>query len=201
MKSTRRLACLLALLAAFAAVPAAPARAQALSPMVKEGRDLLQADKIDDALDLLRKAVEKDPQDPFALAWLGTALCRKAGTVDIFEGPKWVVEGYKNLDEAVTRFPDAYIGYVARGIVSTRVPDVFKKLPSAVTDLSTVVAMHDKDPKKTPDAVMGMVYLNLGTAYKKSGQPDKARETWETGKKLYPKAPELAAIDKELKEL
>src|SRR5262245_23894396 len=192
MKPTPRLACLFLFLAALVAAPVGSAWAQPMNPLVVQGRDALQADKIDEALELLKKAVANDSQDPFALAWLGTALSRKAGTVDIFEGPKWVVEGYKNLDDAVTRFPNAYIGYVARGIVSTRVPDVFKKLPSAVTDLNTVVAVREKDPKTVPDPVMPIVYLNLGIAYKKSGQADKARETWETGRKLFPKAPEIA---------
>jgi len=52
-----------------------------------------------------------------------------------------------------------------------------------------------------PDAVMPAVYLNLGLAYKKTGQPAAARTAWEKAKALYPAAPEAAAIDKELRSL
>src|SRR5262249_46242918 len=90
---------------------AGPARAQSKNPLVNQGRDLLNNDKIDEALAVLEKAAASDPADPYALAWFGAAQTRKAATVDIFDGPQWVMNGFKSLDEAVKRFPDAYIGY------------------------------------------------------------------------------------------
>ena len=68
-------------------------------------------------------------------------------------------------------------------------------------DLSTVVAMREKNPQMVPDAVMPSVFLNLGLAYKKNVQSDEARATWEKGKTLYPAAPETQAIEKELRSL
>jgi hypothetical protein len=60
---------------------------------------------------------------------------------------------------------------------------MFNKTDVAVKDLSAVV------------------YLNLGLAQKKAGRAADARAAWETGRRLYPAAPETAAIDRELKGL
>jgi hypothetical protein len=78
---------------------------------------------------------------------------------------------------------------------------MFRKSEVAVQGLSRVVAMKTTQPAAVPDAVMPTVYLNLGLAYKKTGQPAAARAAWEKGRSLYPGAPEAAAIDRELKSL
>jgi hypothetical protein len=117
------------------------------------------------------------------------------------EAAGWVKRGFDTLDEAVERFPDAFVVYVVRGITAARVPDMFKKTETAAKDLGHVVALKDTQPQAVPDAVMPAVYLNLGLAYKKTGQPAAARAAWEKAKALYPAAPEAAAIDKELRSL
>lgn len=179
-----------------------PSSAEAASAdFVAQGRKALEAEKFDDAIALFEKAVTADPKDPAALAWLGSAQVRKARTVPPFEAPGWVKRGFNTLDEAVERFPDAFVVYLVRGITASRVLDLFRKAEVAVKDLSAVVAMKEKRPQGIPDAAMPSVYLHLGLGFKKSGQPTEARTTWEKGKKLYPSAPEAAAIDKELRNL
>lgn len=157
---------------------------------VAQGRQALDADRVDDAIAAFERAVAANPQDAAALAWLGSAQVRKARTASIFAAAGWVKRGFNTLDEAVERFPDAFVVYLVRGTTATRVPDMFRKAPAAVKDLSAVVAMKEKNPAS--------VYLHLGLAYKKTGQPNDARAAWETGKKLYPSAPEAQAIEKEL---
>jgi tetratricopeptide (TPR) repeat protein len=169
--------------------------------LVAQGRAALDADRPDDAIALLEKAVAADPKNPAALAWLGSAQVRKAPKVTLFERPGWIKRGFDTLDEAVERFPDAFVVYVVRGSTATRVPDMFRKAEVAVQDLARVVAMKDKQTAAVPDAVMPLVYLNLGIAYKKTGQAAAARAAWEKGKTLYPGAPEASAIDTELKSL
>ncbi len=171
------------------------------SDLVTQGRQALAADKIDDTIAIFEKAVATAPNDPAALAWLGSAQVRKARTAALFDAPGWVKKGFNTLDEAVERFPDAFIVYVTRGITATQVPEMFRKAPVAVKDLTTVIAMKEKNPEAVPDSVMPAVYLNLGSAYKKTGQVADARATWETGKKLYPSAPETREIEKELGKL
>src|SRR5262249_46017676 len=113
----------------------------------------------------------------------------------------WVKRGFDTLDEAVERFPDAFVVYVVRGTTASRVPDMFRKAEVAVKDLSTVVTMKDRQPQAVPDGVMPTVYLHLGLAYKKSGQPAGAGAAWEKARTLYPAAPESQAIERELRSL
>ena len=88
-----------------------------------------------------------------------------------------------------------------RGITAAQVPDMFRKTSVAVSDLSTVLAMREKNPQSVLDSDMPAVYLHLGIAYKRNGQPAEARATWETGKQAYPSAPQASAMEKELRGL
>jgi tetratricopeptide (TPR) repeat protein len=165
------------------------------------GVQALDANKVDEAIDIFEKAIAADPNNPEALARLGSAQVRKARTVNIFSAPGWVNKGFNTLDQAVERFPDAFVVYFVRGITATNVPDMFRKAEVAVKDLSAVVAMREKNPDAVPERLLPSVYLNLGRAYKKTGQATEARAAWEKGKQLYPSAPETPAIEKELQEL
>jgi tetratricopeptide (TPR) repeat protein len=169
--------------------------------LVAQGRHALDAGRIDDAIVLLEKAVSADAGNPAALAWLGSARVRKAGQVPGMEAAGWVKRGFDALDEAVERFPDAFVVYVVRGSTAGRVPPMFNKTELAVKDLGTVIAMKERRPDAVPDTVMPLVYLNLGLAQKKAGRPAEARAAWEKGRRLYPAAPEAAALDRELKGL
>jgi tetratricopeptide (TPR) repeat protein len=160
----------------------------------------LGAGRVDDAIAMFEKAVAADPNDPAALAWLGSAQVRKAREGSMFAAADWVIKGFTTMDQAVARFPSAFIVYMVRGITATNVPDFFKKAPVAVQDLSAIVAMKQKDPASVPDVVMPSVYLHLGRAYKKNEQAAEARAAWEKGKSAYPDAPEAPSIDKELQE-
>ena len=176
------------------------APSQENNPLVL-GKQALDANQVDEAIALFEKAVAADPKNPEALARLGSAQVRKARIVNIFSAPGWVSKGFTTLDQAVEQFPSAFIVYVVRGITATNVPEMFRKADVAVKDLSEVVAMREKSPDAVPENVMPSVYLNLGRAFKKTGQPAEARAALEKGKKLYPSAPEMSAIEKELREL
>ena len=114
--------------------------------LVVQGRQALDADRPDDAIALFEKAVAADPKSPAALAWLGSAQVRKAARVGGMEAAGWVKRGFDTLDEAVERFPDAFVVYVVRGITAARVPDLFRKAETGVEDLGHVVALKDTQP-------------------------------------------------------
>ena len=196
----RRLAAVTALTVMVALWQPDSLEAQA-ADLVTQGRQALDADRVDDALALLEKAVSAEPKNPAALAWLGSAQVRKAGKIGGMEAAGWVKRGFDAMDEAVERFPDAFVVYVVRGTTAGRVPPMFNKTEVAVKDLSTVVAMKDRKPESVPDGVMPLVYLNLGLAQKKAGRPADARAAWEKGRRLYPAAAEVPAIERELKGL
>jgi tetratricopeptide (TPR) repeat protein len=169
--------------------------------LVTQGRAALDAGRADEAVAILEKAVAADPRSPAALAWLGSAQVRKAGQAPGVEAPGWVKLGFDTMDEAAERFPDAFVVYVVRGSTAARVPEMFRKTDLAVKDLARVVALKNKQPQAVPDAVMPLVYLNLGLAHKRLGQPAAARAAWEKAKTLYPAAPEIPAIERELRSL
>jgi tetratricopeptide (TPR) repeat protein len=197
----RRLGAAAALACILGALHPGHLEAQGAAGLVAQSRRALDAGNVDEALALLGKAVAADPKDASALAWLGSAQVKKARTVELFERAGWVNRGFTTLDEAVERFPDAFVVYVVRGITAAQVPDFFRKAAVAVQDLSTVVAMRTKNAAAVPDAVMPAVYLHLGLAYKSTGRTDEARAAWEKGRSLYPSAPEAQAIDKALGSL
>jgi tetratricopeptide (TPR) repeat protein len=176
------------------------AEPQATDP-VALGQQALDAGKVDEAIAIFEKAVAADPKNPAALAWLGSAQVQKARSAPLLSRPGWIKKGFNTLDEAVERFPNAFIVYMVRGITATQVPDMFRKAPVAVKDLSAVVAMREKNPEGVPDSMMPSVYLHLGIAYKKNGQTAEARAAWEKGKKAYPGAPEAQTMEKELRSL
>jgi tetratricopeptide (TPR) repeat protein len=169
--------------------------------LVVQGRQALDADRPDDAIALFEKAVAADPKSPAALAWLGSAQVRKAARVGDLEAAGWVKRGFDTLDEAVERFPGAFIVYLVRGLTATNVPDLFHKAPVAVQDLGKLVTMRDGSAQAVPETVMPTVYLNLGLAHKRNRQPAEARAAWEKGRRLYPSAPEAQAIERELRSL
>jgi tetratricopeptide (TPR) repeat protein len=187
-----------AVVVVLAAVSAARAQDTGL---VAAGRRALDADRVDEAIGTLEKAVAANPADPSALAWLGSAQVRKARAVSLLAAPGWVKRGFDTLDEAVERFPDAFVVYVVRGSTAARVPELFRKAEQAVQDLTRVVGLKERQAQAVPDAVMPLVYLNLGLAHKKAGRPAAARTAWEKARALYPATPEIPAIDRELRSL
>jgi tetratricopeptide (TPR) repeat protein len=199
-RSGLRALSLVAVLVLAALWPAIQVEPQTLD-LVTQGRQALDAKRIDDAMGLFEKATSADARNPAALAWLGNAQVRKAATVEPMEAAGWVKRGFDTLDEAVERFPSAFVVYLLRGITANNVPEMFHKGPTAVKDLSTVVTMRDANAQAVPDAVMPTVYLNLGLAHKRNRQPAEARAAWEKGRRLFPSAPEAQAIERELRSL
>ena len=169
--------------------------------LVSQGRAALEAGRVDDAIALLERAVAADATNPAALAWLGNARVRKAPIVPVMERAGWVSRGFDTLDEAVERFPHAWIVYLVRGLTAVNLPAMFNKTSVAIDDLGRVVTMKDRTPAAVPDAVMGLVFLNLGLAEKNAGDRDGARAVWEKGRTRYPGAPEVPAIERALKAL
>jgi tetratricopeptide (TPR) repeat protein len=169
--------------------------------LVAQGRQALEAKRIDEAIALFERAASADPNNPAALAWLGSAQVRKAGSVPAMDAAGWVKRGFDTMDEAVERFPDVFVVYLVRGITGVNVPEMFNKAPGAAKDLGTVLTMRQRNAQAVPEAVLPIVYLNLGLAHKRNRQPAEARATWEKGRTLYPAAPEAQAIERELRNL
>ena len=55
------------------------------SDLVTQGRQALDAGRVDEAIALFERAVAADAKSPSALAWLGSARVRKAPSVPMME--------------------------------------------------------------------------------------------------------------------
>ena len=83
--------------------------------LVAQAGQVLDAGRVDDAIAMFEKAVAADPNDPAALVWLGSAQVRKAREASMLAAAEWVNKGFTTMDQAVERFPGAFIMYVVRG--------------------------------------------------------------------------------------
>ena len=109
--------------------------------LVTQGRQALDGDRPEEAITLFEKAVAAEPNNPAALAWLGSAQVRTAPRVGGMEAAGWVKRGFDTLDEAVERFPDAFIVYVVRGVTAALTASVsIRYVPSSAQSTSTGVA-------------------------------------------------------------
>ena len=68
--------------------------------LVTQGRQALDAERVDEAIGLLERAASADARNPAVLASLGSAQVRKAGGVPAIEAAGWVKRGFDTLDEA-----------------------------------------------------------------------------------------------------
>ncbi len=197
MQPTARTLWILTLAAVSLAVSAHPLLAGS-ADLVARGRQALDAGRAEEALGLFEQAVIAGPDDPAALAWLGSAQAGRARAAPLLERPGWVRKGFRSLDRAVERFPEASIVYVVRGLTAAQVPDFFGKAAVAERDLARVVSLREANPAGVPDEVMPRVYLHLGLVLKRMGRADEARAVWEQALRAYPAAPEARAIAAEL---
>jgi hypothetical protein len=140
---------------------ARPTLAQPPADLVAQGRQAVAAGRIDDAIALFERARAADPNNPAAVAELGSAQVRRARSAPLMEQPGWVERGFRTLDDAVARFPNAAVVYLTRGLTAAAVPDFFNKSAVATDDLRRVIAMKEKDPAAVPDAVMPGVRQTL----------------------------------------
>lgn len=86
--------------------------------------------------------------------------------------------------------PDNWIANYGVGMNYLHWPDYFKKNESALSFLEKCLELQ-KGTKPRPYYLLA--YLRLGDAYARSGEIDKAFDTWREGLKLYPDHPDLVA--------
>ena len=136
------------------------------SDLVAQGRQALDAGRVDEAIALFERAVAADAKSP--ARWPGSAApgCARRRSVPMMERAGWVSRGFDTLDEAVERFPEAWIVYLVRGLTAVNLPADVQQDQGRGRRPRPVVAMKDRAPQVVPDAVMGAVFLNLGLAEK-----------------------------------
>jgi tetratricopeptide (TPR) repeat protein len=182
MRSRILVACVLLLVAALPALAAKTA-----GEYVAEAQALAAGGKLAEAITLLQQGAKEHPQSVDIHAYLGLYTGQTAGqTTNYVEAGRLVTESFALLDKAVELGPENPTGYFYRGMMAARVPVFLGKLPFAISDLKTVIALNEKSKGAVPAEMLVPAYSALGGAYEAAGNPVDARATYEALVKIAP---------------
>jgi hypothetical protein len=93
--------------------------------------------------------------------------------------------------------PKCWTAKFIRGMNHLHWPRKLNHAPLAITDFTELIAMQQSYPKEKQRDHFALAYVCLGDSYVKNRENgfeenlSKARQTWETGLKEYPKSNEL----------
>jgi len=126
--------------------------------------------------DLLKKAYANDKSNPLTKAYLGSITTMMATTVeDGMQKMKFVKRGTRHMDKAIKDRPDDINLRMLRGNNSLNLPKFLKRARYAVQDFSHVLKLT----KNAPADFRATVHFNLGKAYERIEEFDKAKAQWQ----------------------
>ena len=147
---------------------------------------------------LLKRALDNIPNDPEALAWLGSIKLLRARDSWFPPSKLWYMNaGSRDLDKAISLDPDNPLLRVIRAVSYISIPAIFMKRGTAIGDLEHVIVLRDRLPWLVSDELLAHAHYLLGDYYQDSGDMGKAlfhlRKAVETapGSKYGMKAAEL----------
>ncbi|HDQ44320.1 MAG TPA: DUF2271 domain-containing protein [bacterium] len=145
-------------------------------PTLDAAKSLLDAGRVGDAAEMLRRIAEEEPLNPEILAWAGLAIGMLSGQSqqDYMAAGRYAMESFGYLDKAVGLDPNQVQARLYRGVMGVNVPPFMNRLDQAVDDLLAVLRIQ----KSRPDRVRPQDHLlacqTLMTGYEKKGETDKA---------------------------
>jgi len=153
---------------------------QSLSPdeIIAKARALNKNGKTEEAVTLLEETIKIHPNNSNLHAYLGVYTGALAGkTRNPIKAMNYVNKAFSLLDKAVALDSTNATAYLFRGILSTRVPEFFGKLPTGIKDLETAVSLLEKSPaSEERDGNLFSAYYNLADAYEKTKDYIKERK-------------------------
>ncbi|MBN2466208.1 DUF2271 domain-containing protein [candidate division WOR-3 bacterium] len=162
------------------AVVLACAGGGAVDKYVKEAGEFAKADKPDEAVEVMERAVKEQPRSAKAHAYLGLYYGISAGrTHDFSEAGKFVTTAFAHLDQAAAIDSLDLDARYFRGLLSVQVPDFFFKLDPGVRDLEFVLSRSEKTRKPLDHERLVNVWSLLGAGYQKQQKMDKAAQAWQ----------------------
>jgi len=171
------------------------AQQKSLNTYFTEAQALQQEGKLQEAVDLLKEAVETYPNESNAhlqlgLAW-GAVGQQSSETGDFNTAMVAVNEGFSSFEKAIALNPDNYDAHFYYGVYGVSVPSLFGKLDSGVDHLEKALAILKKQSGEDTSGREAAVYQYLGVGYQSQGTFEKARSVWEKVLELSPEG-ELA---------
>ncbi|MBM3238518.1 tetratricopeptide repeat protein [Candidatus Poribacteria bacterium] len=145
---------------------------------IESAQNLFSQGKYEEALAVLDKFLEAEPNNAEAHAWKGNVL----GTLsqrasDMMQMMQYGMQAMQEFETAVQLDPNNITGLMGRGMSMLMAPPPFGNLDVAVSDFQKVVELE-------PNHVDG--HFHLGVAYQKKGEIEKAKAEFEKTLQLKP---------------
>ena len=155
-----------------------------------------------DLITHLEKATAEHPDNHLLRCYLGSAYTLRSR--DIGFGPtalKFLKEGLKMMDAAVTAAPDNPSVRFIRGINNYMLPAFVNRRDNARTDFKWLVDHIDKEATGFNAETRQAIYYYAGLAFKQTKDYTLAREAWTKGRTVVQNGPLTEKIDAELAKL
>ncbi|MCE5250100.1 hypothetical protein LLG96_07750, partial [bacterium] len=153
-----------------------------LEAYISEAQSKQSPEEIDQAVEIMQKALEEYPGNPTAMAYLGGYIGIQSGHAssagNMNDAGRLVTTSFEYLDKALALDKENTIALFYRGIMGVNVPEFFGRLDQSITDLETLRDMIVKNPGSAPDIIRFSALVALGDGYDKKGEQQKALETW-----------------------
>jgi tetratricopeptide (TPR) repeat protein len=154
---------------------------------------------VDKGFKYLDKVIELDPVNPVAHAYRGSLWTMRGRDAWFpFTKLKHVNKGIDELDKAADLAPDNIAVRITRGINSTQLPSMFKRLGTALKDFSFLLA--DSRFAYLDVQLQSTIYYWAGIVYKRDNQAGKAKEYLKKAISTAPESQIAKQAEKELKE-
>ena len=148
----------------------------------------------------LDKALELEPNNGEALAYRGSLwTMRGRDAWWPFTKMSHVDKGIDEMDKAAELAPTNATVHIVRGINSTQLPSMFKRLSTALKDFDYLLNCHEFS--YFYEKLQSKIYLWAGIAYKHDNQTAKAKELLQKSISLDPNSDMAVKAKKEMKEL
>lgn len=165
MKTTWRNGLILAITVLAAA--SSIAGEESPSTSLAEVQRLLQQNQANEALVLVQKLLQAEPENAEYHAWHGNILGTLSNNAkDMMKMAEYGMASFAAFERALQLDPDNIAGRLGRGIANLMAPPPFGNVESALVDLTKAVELDERNAEG---------HYNLGLLYKKRGELAKAR--------------------------
>ncbi len=162
------------------AVFCCPAYSQTIDSFVKQAEEKARSGDIQAAIDMMREAVAKFPEDASAYAFLGGYLVQGTGQAkDMMAKAAMSGEAFGHLDKAVALDSLQAHARFFRGLLGVMVPPFMGKLDQGIVDLETVLHIAQQSPGAVSGDILTQTFQYLGVGYSQKGNKERARQAWE----------------------
>lgn len=176
--------------------------ADSIETFVIDAEKLNNEGKLDEAIDVIKAALNSYQDNAVLTSYLGFYTGMKAGrTQNYMEAGRLVQEAFTLLDKAVQLAPDNYLPHFQRGILGVQVPLFLGRMDEGIQDLEFIVELAETKATPINADVLGTGYLMLANAYEQKEQHDQAIEMLNKIVKLDPDSPNAKQAALKIKSL